>query len=176
MRKAYERLVWVLQVWTGALALAMLALVVVGVFYRYVVGEALSWYDEFAGYVLVWLTMYGSVVALAKRTHIGFETVVEKLPPRARQAAEVLATLCIMGFALVMVVAGWQLVQGMSDDTAVSVPWIRMAWVYSVMPISGGLMLLVCGVQLVEEIRGRRARPPAHVAHLQPGKTTVESE
>ncbi len=176
MRKAYERLVWVLQVWTGALALAMLALVVVGVFYRYVVGEALSWYDEFAGYVLVWLTMYGSVVALARRKHIGFETIVEKLPPRARQAAEVFGTLCVMAFALVMIVAGARLVQGMADETAVSVPWIRMSWIYSVMPISGGLMLLVCVVQLAEELGGTAGGAPRDVSRAEPSKTAVESE
>ncbi len=176
MRKAYERLVWLLQVWSAALALVMLALVLVGVFYRYIVGEALSWYDEFAGYVLVWLTMYGSVVALAKRKHIGFETLVEKLPRGARRAAEVFGTLCVMAFALVMLVAGVQLVQGMADETAVSVPWIRMAWVYSVMPISGALMLLVCAVQLADEIRGRPARARGPAARPEPAKTLVESE
>ncbi len=67
MRKSYDRFVDVLQVLSAVLLLLMLGIVVVGIFYRYVVDEALSWYDEFAGYILIWLTMYGSVLALAKR-------------------------------------------------------------------------------------------------------------
>jgi TRAP-type C4-dicarboxylate transport system permease small subunit len=176
VRKAYERFVWVLQVWSGALAVWMLALVLVGVFYRYVVDQALSWYDEFAGYALVWLTMYGSVAALAKRKHIGFETLVEKLPPRTRQTVEVFGILCVMGFSAVMLVAGWRLMRGMADETAVSIPSIRMAWIYSAMPISGALMLLICAVQIVEAVGGRPGKAPKYVAHVEPPKTTVETE
>ncbi len=176
MRKAYDRFVGVLQVWSAALAVAMLALVLVGVFYRYVVNEALSWYDEFAGYVLVWLTMYGSVVALAKRKHIGFDTLVEALPPRARRAAEVFGSLCVMGFSLVMLVAGGQLVREMADETAVSIPSVRMAWIYGVLPISGALMLLIGAVQIAQALAGRRGQAPGHVARVEPAKTAVEAE
>jgi TRAP-type C4-dicarboxylate transport system permease small subunit len=176
MRKAYERFIWVLQVWSAALAVSMLALVLVGVFYRYVLDEALSWYDEFAGYVLVWLTMYGSVVALAKRKHIGFETLVGKFPRRARQVVEVFGILCVMGFSLVMLAAGWRLVREMADETAVSIPSIKMAWIYSVMPISGALMLLIGAVQIFEAVSGRPGKAPKYIEHVEPPKTAVETE
>ena len=51
MRKLYHRFVDVLQVLSAALLLLMLGVVLVGIFYRYVVDESLSWYDEFAGYI-----------------------------------------------------------------------------------------------------------------------------
>ncbi len=161
MRKVYDGFVKVLQAWSALLAIAMLLLVLVGVFYRYVVDSALSWYDEFAGWVLVWLTMYGSVVALAKRKHISFDTLVEKFPPRVRRAVEAFGIICVMAFSLVMLVSGWELIREMADETAVSVPALKMAWVYSVMPISGGLMFLIGLVQLVEVLGGiARGRPP----------------
>ena len=72
MRKACEKLIVILQAYSAVLMLVMLGVVLVGVFYRYVVDSALSWYDEFAGYILVWLTMYGSVVGLARGKHICF--------------------------------------------------------------------------------------------------------
>jgi TRAP-type C4-dicarboxylate transport system permease small subunit len=53
----------------------------------------------------------------------------------------------------------------MAEETAVSVPEIRMAWIYSVMPISGGLMVLVCIVELIKLLFGsgveEGARPKA---------------
>lgn len=148
MRKIYDRFVDVLQVFSAVLLVLMLAIVLVGIFYRYIVDDSLSWYDEFAGYILVWLTMYGSVLALARRKHISFDTLVEKLSPRGRRIAEIVSILCVMSFSLVMLVAGWQLVREMADETAVSLPHFRMAWIYSVMPISGGLMFLIGLVQL----------------------------
>ena len=149
MRKAYERLIVILQAYSAVLILVMLAVVLVGVFYRYVVDQALSWYDEFAGYILVWLTMYGSVVGLARGKHISFETLVEKLPRGAQRVVEAFDALCVLGFSLVLLVSGWVLMREMAGDTAVSIPEVKMAWIYSVMPISGALMVLVGVVQLI---------------------------
>jgi len=165
MRKSYARFIDVLQVLSAVLLLMMLGIVLLGIFYRYVVDESLSWYDEFAGYILVWLTMYGSVLALAKKKHISFDTLVEKLGPRGRRVAELVSVVAVMSFSLVLLVAGWQLVREMADETAVSLPNIKMAWIYSVMPISGGLMFLIGIFQIVEVLApGRnpdavRARP-----------------
>ena len=149
MRKACERLIVILQAYSAVLMLVMLGVVLVGVFYRYVVDSALSWYDEFAGYILVWLTMYGSVAGLARGKHICFETLVEKLPRGGQRVVEAFVALCVLGFSLVMLVSGWVLVREMAEETSVSVPELKMAWIYSVMPISGALMVLIGVVQIL---------------------------
>lgn len=154
MGRAYEKCIAFLEGYSAVLTLAMLGVVLLGVFYRYVVDQSLSWYDEFAGYILVWLTMYGSVVALARRKHIGFETLVEKLPPGGQRAAEIFDALCVLGFSVVLLVSSWVLVREMAGETAVSIPAVKMAWVYSVLPISGALMVLVSVMQLLTLFMG----------------------
>ena len=149
MRRAYERLIVFLQGYSAVLLLLMLGVVLVGVFYRYIVNQALSWYDEFAGYILVWLTMYGSVAGLARGKHISFDTLVEKLPPGGQRVAEVFDALCVLGFSVVLLVSSWVLVREMAEETAVSLPGVKMAWVYSVLPISGALLVLVGVLQLM---------------------------
>jgi TRAP-type C4-dicarboxylate transport system permease small subunit len=149
MRKAFERLIVILQAYSAVLILVMLGVVLVGVFYRYVVDSALSWYDEFAAYTLVWLTMYGSVAGLARGKHICFETLVEKLPRRGQRVVEAFDALCVLAFSLVLLVSGWVLVREMAEETSVSLPEVKMAWIYSVMPISGALMVLIGVVQLI---------------------------
>ena len=165
MRKAYDVLLKILLGYSAVLLLAMLAVVLVGVFYRYIINEALSWYDEFAGYTLVWLTMYGSVVALARGKHISFETLVEKFSAGAQRVAAAFSLLCILGFSVVVLVSGWELIVEMGGETAVSITEVKMAWIYSVMPISAALMCLVCIIQIVTlfrhgEVLGE-ARPKA---------------
>ena len=155
MRKAYEGFIRLLQGYSAVLMLVMTAVVLVGVFYRYVVDQALSWYDEFAGYILVWLTMYGTVVGLARGKHISFETLTEKLPPGGQRAAAIFGVLCVLGFSAVLVVSSWQLVREMAEETAVSLPSVRMAWIYSVLPISGALLVLVAVVQFLALFGGR---------------------
>jgi C4-dicarboxylate transporter DctQ subunit len=154
MGKVYGWLIGALQAYSAVLTLVMLGVVLLGVFYRYVAYQALSWYDEFAGYLLVWVTMYGSAVGLARGKHICFETLVEKLPRGGQRMVEGFGALCVLGFSLVLLVFGWELVREMAEETAVSVPEVKMAWIYSVMPISGGLMILIGVVQIVRLFAG----------------------
>jgi TRAP-type C4-dicarboxylate transport system permease small subunit len=155
MRKFYDGFISILETYSAVLILVMLGVVLVGVFYRYIINEALSWYDEFAGFILVWLTMYGSVVGLARGKHISFETLVEKLPRTGQRGVEIFGILCVMGFSFVVLTSGWELVREMAGETAVSVPEVKMAWIYSVMPISAALMILVGIVQLVTIFSGK---------------------
>ncbi len=155
MRKFYTNLIDFLLGLSGVLMLVMLGVVLLGVTFRYVINAALSWYDEYAGYILVWLTMFGTVVALAKGKHISFETVVEKLPTRWQRAVEIIDSVCVLSFSLVMLVSGWVLVRSMWGETSVSVPAVEMSWVYSVLPISGVLLVLVGIVQLTMLVTGQ---------------------
>jgi TRAP-type C4-dicarboxylate transport system permease small subunit len=154
MRKLYAAFLKAVETFTALLAVAMFLVVIVGVFFRYVLDSSLSWYDEFAEFILVWLTMYGSVVALARGTHIGFEAIVERFPAKLRRATEIFSTLCILAFSGVLLVSGWILIRAMTTETCCSIPAIKMGWIYSVMPITGGLMLIVCLVQLAGLVTG----------------------
>lgn len=138
-----------------ALMVAMVALVTVGVFFRYVVDASLSWYDEFASYLLVWLSFYGAVVATYRGRHISFETLAERARPSLRRAFGLASDVGSCLFQAVLFVYGIALVRAVGEETAVSIQQVRMVWIYSVLPISGGLMLLVSLSRLVLRLRGR---------------------
>jgi TRAP-type C4-dicarboxylate transport system permease small subunit len=52
----------------------------------------------------------------------------------------------------------------MGDETAVSLVWIKMGWVYSVLPITGGVMLLISVERLRHLIFGMGSRKGAEAA------------
>ncbi len=155
--RLYRGLIALLEWWTSLLLVLMVVVVFVGVFYRYVLNAALAWYDEFASYLLVWLTFYGAVVVSAHGRQIGFDTLVARLAPRPRRILEITAELCAIAFQAVLFGSGWVLTAAVHADTAVSLPWVRMSWVYSVLPVSGGLMLLVSLIQLIVPTRATEA-------------------
>jgi TRAP-type transport system small permease protein len=150
--------------WTAFLLAAMVLIVACGVLFRYAFGAALVWYDEFAPYLLVWLTFYGAVVASYRRRHIGLEVLVDRLAPGWKQAVELLAEVCTFGFQFVLCYFGWVLTQKIGDESAISLSWVKMSWVYSVLPISGGLMLLVSAGELLRLALGKEARKGEQVA------------
>jgi TRAP-type C4-dicarboxylate transport system permease small subunit len=126
-----------------ALLVAMVVVVSLGVFYRYVVNAALVWYDEFASYILVWLTFAGAVAASWRGRHIGFDLVVERVRPRVGRALRVAAELCVLTFHGLVVIYGWNLARRMGEETAVSLLWVRMSWVYAVLPATAVLMAII---------------------------------
>jgi TRAP-type C4-dicarboxylate transport system permease small subunit len=142
------------EVWAMLLLIAMVVIVTAGVFYRYVLNASLIWYDEFASYLLVWLTFYGAVVAAYHHKHIAFETLVAGFRPAVRRWVAVGAEVCVLVFQGILCYYGWVLMVAVRVETAVSLEWVRMSWVYSVFPISGGLMLLISLVDLAGVLRG----------------------
>lgn len=75
-----------LQVTVGSFLLLVLGLVMtmvilLQVFARYVIYLPLPWSEELARYLMIWLGMLGSVVALRRGRHIGVRVFVDKLPP-----------------------------------------------------------------------------------------------
>jgi len=88
---------------------ALVALVLVAVFFRYVVNRSLSWSDELVRYLFVWFTLLGGVVALREREHIRVEYFVEKIPARFRRwiDAAVLAAVCAFHVALAVLGGMW---------------------------------------------------------------------
>src|SRR3989304_3306825 len=143
LSRLYRWLMALADVWAMLLLIAMVVVVTLGVFYRYVMNASLIWYDEFASYLLVWLTFYGAGVAGDHRKHIAFEPIGGGSRPGARRWVAMGAEVCVLIFQGILCYYGWVLMVAVRVETAVSLEWVRMRWVYSVLPISGGLVVLV---------------------------------
>jgi tripartite ATP-independent transporter DctM subunit len=78
-----------------------------GVMARYVFRTPLIWSDELASILFLWLAMFGAAVAIQRTSHMRLSYAVDRLPPRGRAVAEVLAVgvpllfvVLVMGAAL----------------------------------------------------------------------------
>jgi TRAP-type C4-dicarboxylate transport system permease small subunit len=150
VERLFRRLIDLIEWWSVLLLVLMVGIVCLGVFFRYVLNESLVWYDEFASYLLVWLTFYGAVVASYRRRHIAFDVVVSKLRPETRRIMDFIGELFCLGFQIVLFYYGWILMDKIGEESAISLPWVKMRWIYSVLPITGGLMLLISLTRLFD--------------------------
>ena len=164
MAKLLGRLVALIEWWAVLLLAGLAVLVCLGVFFRYVLNSSLTWYDEFASYMLVWLTFYGTVVADYRRRHIGFELVVDKLGAPARRVVDAAGELAVLGFQFVLCYYGWILTLRMGDETAISLPWVKVSWVTSVLPVTGAILLVISATRMVEIVFRRTNRQGGHGA------------
>ncbi len=95
------------EVPTVLLLLAEVVILFMGVMARYVFRTPLIWSDELASILFLWLAMFGAAVAIQRTSHMRLSYAVDRLPPRGRAVAEVLAVgvpllfvVLVMGAAL----------------------------------------------------------------------------
>lgn len=126
----------------ACLLVAMTLVVFLQVFFRYIMNAPLSWPEETARIMIVWLSFVGGYMAMREDKHLGFGLLVEKLPARLQEIVGVLARASVVAFLLVVV---WQGYGFTRDNVEIPMPYTDVStglWVYSVFPIGGGLMLL----------------------------------
>ena len=139
--------------WVVMALMVILALeVTVGIVFR-MAGSSLVWYDEIASILLAWLTFYGSALASVKRAHIGCPEVVEQFSPRWEFASAIFAQVLVILFFALLGWVGLSIMPVLAGDTLVSLPWMPMNAVLSVIPISSALILIAEVMYLVDVVR-----------------------
>ena len=157
-RARYGRLLEAIVI---ALMVILAAEVTLGVVFRSL-GRSLTWYDEVASVLLAWLTFYGSALASVKRAHIGCPEVVDAMPWPARRIFNIVTELLVIAFFLLLGGVGVWITPVLATDALVSLPWIPMSVVQSVIPISATLIVVAEFTYLVDFLAGKEP-PPASV-------------
>ncbi|HXP75786.1 MAG TPA: TRAP transporter large permease subunit [Stellaceae bacterium] len=100
----FERLDRALALATEIAAAVLVAVEVTvllaGVVSRYVFNRPLTWSDELASILFLWLAMLGAVIALRRDEHMRLTTVVARIPKRWRNGFETVAALIVAVFVL----------------------------------------------------------------------------
>lgn len=124
------------------LMVILTVIVVVAVMYR-LVGSSLAWYDEVAAILLAWITYYGSALAVLRRRHIGFDSVLLSFPMPARMWAVALAEAITAGFFILLAWAGYTVMTILGGMSLVSLTWVPVSFTQSVIPV-GAVLFLIC--------------------------------
>jgi len=155
LRDRYGRL---LELVVSVLMVVLFLEVTAGVVFRFA-GHSLIWYDEVASILLAWLTFYGSALASVKRAHIGCPEIVDLMPWRARRFANLVAQVVVITFFVVLGYVGVIIMPALAGDALVTLSWVPMNFVQSVIPISSALIVIAEILYLVELLRS--GPPPA---------------
>ena len=77
------------------LAVLLVSVILLQVFMRYVISAPLNWSDEFARYTLVWITFFGSTLAMRDNEHLEVTVLTDILPIKVK------TVVIVLGFAIV---------------------------------------------------------------------------
>src|SRR5690606_30539865 len=140
-----------------ALSLVMVASLAAQVAARYVFNAPLTWSEELARYVFIWLSFLGGWLAWARREHLGIDLLAVALSPRPRWLLLRLCEVVLLAFAIAAMVFGRRILE-VSLNQPSAVLRLPMAWVYLAFYV--GMTLIV--VQTIADwLSGRPDRVAA---------------
>jgi TRAP-type C4-dicarboxylate transport system permease small subunit len=106
MRKAIDRLSqWCARITQAVVLVAGIMLILnllIAIFFRYVVGYALSWPEELSMLLFTWIVFLTGSLGVREQFHVQLTIVLNRLPPPARRVLSmaIIGTIVIFGLVL----------------------------------------------------------------------------
>jgi TRAP-type C4-dicarboxylate transport system permease small subunit len=137
----------------------MTGIIFLQIIFRYVFAASLSWSEEVARYLFVWLTFLGASVVAKSRSHITVESIVDAIKSEiVRKSLKTLADVLVLVFLWVLVYEGFaasfEILE--LEQISPSMPWLSLGWIYFAIPLGSLFMALNIIQQILDRWRGPR--------------------
>jgi C4-dicarboxylate transporter, DctQ subunit len=129
---------------------AMSIIVFFQVFFRFVIYIPFPWSEESARYLMIWMGMVGSAMAMRYGRHIGVTVLIERLPPSVNRFLSPFIDLLMVVFLVIMAKEGFRLAakNAAQHSPAMDLP---MLFPYLAIPVGAVLMILEIMASLLQE-------------------------
>jgi TRAP-type C4-dicarboxylate transport system permease small subunit len=145
--------------WISIIAIAFMVLaILIQVFFRYVLGNALPWPDEAARFMMLWMTGLMAPLAYRRGGFVAIDMVLLAFP---KTIGAVISLLLLLIASIVLVVAvqiGWAEITGFGGRFATDSLWypsldgtwskVPRSWMMSSLVV-GSVLLMIVNVELV---------------------------
>jgi TRAP-type C4-dicarboxylate transport system permease small subunit len=140
------------EIITALLLAIMLGSVGVGVFWRFILRQPLSWTEEVVLICMVWLCFLGASVVTKHNEHILIDFFIALAPQRVAHAMKIFCLVVVTGVLVVLLWQGILLLQVTQDVTTIALG-IPTMYMYAAIPVSAFLMLIHNTRNLLSAIR-----------------------
>ena len=139
---------------TAAMVFAEIVVLFSGVVSRYVFHTPLTWTDELASTLFLWLSMFGAVVALRRGAHMRMTAIVSKLSKEKIALVEAIGLVAALAFLLLFIWPAWEYAR---DEAMITTPALEISniWRAIAIPLGCGLMVITALLRLAITAKAR---------------------
>ena len=119
---------------------------------RFVFNSSIRWSNEISRYLLCYLTFIGAFVLIKEKGYIKMDVLEAKITPQARPYYEIIMEILMISYAVVLVIYGNELALKNAHQRS-STLHIPKDLLYTIIPISGGCMIINSLRNIVEYVR-----------------------
>lgn len=114
-----------------------------------------SWSEEVVLTLMSYMAVLSAALAIRRGAHIRMTAFDRYLPKGAIIFLDILADVCVLILAFVMLIVGWKYATGIgAKGTYVSMPFLSRFWMYFPVPIAGAAMIIFEIEAIYNHIRG----------------------
>ncbi len=132
---------WIAKAFVIFLVVAVTAIMLAQVFFRYVLNSSLQWSEELALFGLVWIVWIGAVVLMRNWEHINIPTFIDLVPKEYRFWFISLSKIATMVFIALLIWYGFdvftQNFHGRSPSLEISSKWAKLS-----IPVGAAFMMV----------------------------------
>ncbi len=142
------------------LGITMSVVVILQVVFRFVIYVPFPWSEELARYLMIWMGLVGSFVALRRGRHIGVNSLVDRFPPALRRATAIGLHLVLIAFLVLIAREGLNLAlfNASQKSPAMMIP---MFYPYLAIPVGAALMIVELFAGFFKLLSPSKPRPGA---------------
>ncbi len=134
-----KKIIGVLDVLQVTLFSGLVTLSFVSVFMRYVLNYSLTWAEELARYMFIWLVYLGTALCVRRRKHIVMDIVIASMKPGLKKAFSLVNNAIMLAFVLVLAQQGFKMMPILSTQASTAL-LIPMSFIYAAIPVGAVLM------------------------------------
>ena len=102
-----------------------------------------AWSEEVVLTLMAYMAVLSAALAIRRGAHIRMTAMDRYLPKRLIKGLDILADLCVLLLAAVMLVVGWQYAMKIgAKGVYVSMPKLSRFWMYFPIPVAGFAMIV----------------------------------
>jgi len=121
----------------------MVSNVAMGVFYRYVLNNSLSWTEEVARYLMIWFAYIGMAIAFRDESHVNVNVIVNLFPLSIRHLIKIISYLLVLFFLITLFYQSLNVFKVVKVQTS---PAIRISMQYPYLSITFGSLVMAIEV------------------------------
>ena len=130
------------------LAAIMVLTVLVGVFFRYVLHNSLSWSEELARYLMIWAALLSISIGIKDKEHVGIQLIIRNIPIKYARILNFLVNIIILIFLGVLSYKGMHVTIKAIPQLSLGLG-ISMFWALLSIPVSGALAIIQQIIQII---------------------------
>lgn len=110
---------------------------------RYILSSPSSFTDELAGFLLIWVSLFGAAYVTGKKEHLAIDLLLQKLDEEKKIKLELFIHLMIFMFAFFVLLVGgiWLVYTRFTLSVKSAALQLPLGYVYIVLPVSGLIIL-----------------------------------